>query len=56
MSPRFDVKIGDYENWINKLMPSHQFGIMVLTTSAGIMDHHEAKKRHLGGKLLGYFY
>ena len=56
MSPRFDVKVSEYEKWINNIMPSHQFGVIVLTTSFGIMDHEEAKKRHTGGKLLGYFY
>ena len=29
---------------------------MVLTTSAGIMDHEEAKQKHVGGKVLGFFY
>lgn len=32
----------------------HSF--LVLTTSAGIMDHEEAKRKHTGGKILGFFY
>lgn len=28
-----------------------QFGIIVLTTSAGIMTHEEARHRKLGGKV-----
>ena len=56
ISPRFDVNMGEYESWIAKLMPSRQFGVLVLTTSYGIMDHEEARKRHTGGKILGYFY
>ncbi|CAM0512083.1 unnamed protein product [Fasciola hepatica] len=28
----------------------------VLTTSSGIMDHEEAHRKHLGGKILGYFF
>lgn len=56
ISPRFDVKIPELENWINNLLPSRQFGFIVLTTSAGIMDHEEARRKHTGGKILGYFY
>jgi ribosomal protein S8 len=33
-----------------------QFGHIVLTTTYGIMDHEEARRRHTGGKLLGFFY
>lgn len=56
ISPRFDVKLPELENWINNLLPSRQFGFIVLTTSAGIMDHEEARRKHTGGKILGYFY
>ena len=56
ISPRFDVKIDDMEKWVTNLLPSRQFGFIVLTTSYGIMDHEEARRKHTGGKILGYFY
>ncbi|PWA85824.1 hypothetical protein CTI12_AA145130 [Artemisia annua] len=31
----------------------HYFGYIVLTTSAGIMDHEEARRKNVGGKVLG---
>merc|ERR1712196_300316 len=40
ISPRFDV--------------GHRH--MVLTTSQGIMDHEEAHRKQIGGKILGFFY
>ncbi|XP_057570275.1 40S ribosomal protein S15a-like [Hippopotamus amphibius kiboko] len=43
ISPRFDVQLKDLEKCQNNLLPSHQFGFIVLTTSAGIMDHEEAR-------------
>ncbi|KAL0234078.1 hypothetical protein PCE1_001116 [Barthelona sp. PCE] len=55
ISPRFDVKVADIEKWVVNLLPSRQFGYLVLSTSQGIMDHIEARHRHLGGKILGYF-
>jgi small subunit ribosomal protein S15Ae len=56
ISPRFDLAVNEYENWVMKLLPSRQFGFLVLTTSYGIMDHEEAKRKHTGGKILGFFY
>lgn len=56
ISPRFDVKLDAIEKWVGNLLPSRQFGFLVLTTSYGIMDHEEARRKHTGGKILGYFY
>lgn len=56
ISPRYDVKIKDLESYCRNLLPSRQFGFIVMTTSGGIMDHEEARRKHLGGKILGYFF
>merc|ERR1712098_681161 len=52
ISPRFDIGIRDIEKWTTNLLPSRQFGYVVMTTSGGIMDHEEARRKHLGGKFL----
>jgi small subunit ribosomal protein S15Ae len=54
--PRFDVALRDLEVWQSKLLPSRQFGYVVLTTSHGILDHEEARKKNAGGKILGMFF
>jgi small subunit ribosomal protein S15Ae len=56
ISPRFDIGIGELEQWSSDLLPSRHFGFLVLTTSYGIMDHAEARRKHTGGKILGFFY
>jgi len=56
ISPRYDIKIKDSEKWISNILPSRQFGIIVLTTSIGIIDHKEALSTKNGGKILGFFY
>lgn len=56
ISPRFDVASDGYEAWIANLLPSRQFGYIVMTTSYGIMDHEEARRKGTGGKILGFFY
>lgn len=56
ISPRFDVKITDFEKWTTNILPSRQFGYLVLSTSQGIFTHDEARERHIGGKIIGFFY
>lgn len=56
ISPRFDIAVSDLEQVASDLLPSRQFGYVVMTTTYGILDHEEARKRHTGGKLLGFFF
>ena len=56
ISPRFDVSLDGLEQLATNLLPSRQFGHLVLTTTYGIMDHEEAKRKHTGGKILGFFF
>merc|ERR1711990_437241 len=56
ISPRFDLKLKNFEKFVYQILPSRQFGYVVLTTNKGIMDHVEARAQHTGGKVLGFFY
>lgn len=56
ISPRFDLKLKNFENFANSILPSRQFGFIILTTNQGIMDHEEARRKAIGGKVLGFFY
>lgn len=56
ISPRYDIAAKDIEAWVGRLLPSRQFGHIILTTSQGIMDHEEARRKKVGGKVLGFFY
>ncbi|CAF0801758.1 unnamed protein product [Didymodactylos carnosus] len=56
ISPRFDCTLREIETWTKNLLPSRQFGFIVLTTSHGILDHEEARRKHTGGKVLGFFF
>merc|ERR1711997_157887 len=46
ISPRFDVGIRDIEKWTNNLLPSRQFGFIVMTTSSGIMTHEASRRQN----------
>lgn len=56
ISPRYNVQLSEIEKWVVKLLPARQFGYVILTTSAGIMDHEEARRKHVAGKIIGFFY
>jgi small subunit ribosomal protein S15Ae len=56
ISPRFDVGYDEIEKWIVNLLPSRQFGHIVISTTYGIMTHEEARRKKTGGKILGFFY
>ena len=55
-SPRYDLSHTDVEDWVGRLLPSRLFGVIVLTTANGILDHEEARRKKVGGKVLGFFY
>jgi len=56
ISPRFDVPGNEIEKWVVNLLPSRQFGHIILSTTYGIMTHEEARRKKTGGKILGFFY
>uniref|UniRef100_A0A7S3CSA8 40S ribosomal protein S15a n=1 Tax=Strombidium rassoulzadegani TaxID=1082188 RepID=A0A7S3CSA8_9SPIT len=56
ISPRFDLKLKNFDKFVSQILPSRQFGYVVVTTNEGMMDHVEARSRHVGGKVLGFFY
>ncbi len=56
IKPRFSVKKDEFEKWERRYLPAYNIGILILTTSKGVMSHEEAKKLGIGGKLLAYVY
>lgn len=54
--PRYDVSLNELETFQAKLLPSRQFGYLVLTTDKGICDHEDARSKKAGGKILGMFF
>ena len=56
IKPRHSVKRSDYEKWESRYLPARDFGLLILTTNKGIMNHFEAKKERVGGRLLAYVF
>lgn len=56
IKPNHAFKYSNVEKYEKRYLLSKDFGIIIVTTSKGIMTHTEAKKQRLGGKLLAYCY
>ncbi len=54
--PRFSVGKDEFEKWEKRFLPARNFGLLMVSTSQGIMSHHEARERGIGGRLLAYVY
>jgi small subunit ribosomal protein S8 len=54
--PRFSVTVENFEEWEKKFLPSRDVGIMVVSTSNGVISHKEAEEKNIGGRLLAFVY
>jgi small subunit ribosomal protein S8 len=54
--PRFAVKVDEIEDWEKKYLPSREVGLLIISTSKGVLSHKEAKEKGIGGRLLAYVY
>ncbi|MBU7019162.1 MAG: 30S ribosomal protein S8 [Theionarchaea archaeon] len=56
IKPRNAVKRDEFEKWERRYLPAKGFGILIVSTSRGVMDHVEAESLGTGGRLLAYVY
>ena len=54
IKPRFAVAKDGYRKYEKRFLPASGIGILIVSTSHGVIDHVEAIKKNTGGKLLGY--
>ena len=56
ISPRFKVKTDEFNRWEQQYLPAYNRGMLLVTTNQGVMSHHEAVSKGIGGFLIGYVY
>ena len=56
IKPRFSTKYHTIEKWEKRYLPAKDFGIILVSTSNGLVTHHRAKELKSGGKLVAYCY
>jgi small subunit ribosomal protein S8 len=56
IKPRFSVGTAQFETWEKRFLPSRDIGVLVVSTSQGVVSHEKAKKKKIGGRLLAFIY
>lgn len=56
IKPRFTINKKTLEKYIRRFLPARNFGFVIVSTSKGLMTHHEARENKIGGSLIAYFY
>ena len=56
IKPRFSVTFEDYEKFEKRYLPSKAFGVLIVSTSQGMMTHYKAKEKKIGGRLIAFCY
>jgi len=56
IKPRFAVRRTDLEKWEARYLPAQDFGLLILTTTQGVISQSRAKEIGVGGKLIAFVY
>jgi len=56
IKPRFSVKVEEFEKFEKRFLPAREFGLLIVSTPKGIIDHKKAREMRVGGKLVAFVY
>jgi len=56
IKPRYTINKKTFDKYIKRFLPARNFGYFLISTSKGLMTHHEAQENKIGGSLIAYFY
>ncbi len=56
IKPRYAVKKEDFEKYEKRYLPARDVGLIIVSTSNGLMTHTQAKAKNLGGRLIAFMY
>ena len=56
IKPRFVIGFIEVEKYVKRFLPAKNIGIIIISTSEGLMTHQTAMEKNLGGSLIAYFY
>ena len=56
ITPRYPIKSREYTKWESRYLPAVGVGMLIVSTSDGVLSHAEAQEKNIGGRLLGYVY
>ncbi len=56
IKPRFAIGKQEFQKFEKRYLPANGVGILILSTSQGLMTHDKAREQGIGGRLIAYCY
>ena len=56
IKPRFMVSVPSIDKYVSRYLPAKHLGILIISTSQGLMTHQTAQDKNIGGSLIAYMY
>jgi len=56
VKPRYVVKVREIDKYVRRYLPARDMGVIVISTSQGLMTHQTATEKNIGGSVIAYFY
>jgi small subunit ribosomal protein S8 len=56
VKPRYVVKVNTIDKYVRRYLPARDMGILIISTSQGLMTHQTALEKNIGGSVIAYFY
>ena len=56
IKPRYTVSVTEIEKYVKRYLPAKNIGIIIVSTSKGLMTHQTAIEKNLGGSLIAYMF
>ena len=56
VKPRYVVKVNMIDKYVKRYLPARDLGILIISTSQGLMTHQTAIEKNIGGSVIAYFY
>ena len=56
VKPRYVVKVGEIDKYVRRYLPARGMGVIIISTSSGLVTHQTAFEKKIGGSVIAYFY
>ncbi len=56
IKPRFMIGVSDIDKYVARYLPAKNLGVLIISTSQGLMTHTTAQDKGIGGSLIAYMY
>ncbi len=56
IKPRFNITIEEIEKYERRYLPAQALGMLIISTSQGLMTNQTAKEKNIGGSLIAYMF